>query len=313
VYHRKITLSAAKTPLLKGIDHMDLIDLQVHSTASDGSLTPAEVVQLARKNGLRAVALTDHDTLDGVEEALNEGHVQGVEVVPGVEISAEFKEGTMHILGYYVWDGRADLSQSLQRLQKAREERNPRMISKLNELGLNITLDEVIACAGGGQVGRPHMARALLEKGYVFSLNEAFDLYLGKGKPAYEEKFRFTPQEALSMIRKAGGVAVLAHPFTLGLHGLDLESLLKQLVAQRLEGIEVFSPEHTLDQEQLYRRLAIDHDLVITGGTDFHGANKPGIDLGRGRGKFQVSYALLTLLKERRSRILGSKVKEATI
>jgi 3',5'-nucleoside bisphosphate phosphatase len=286
---------------------MDLIDLQAHSTASDGSLTPSEIVQLARKSGLRAVALTDHDTLDGLQEALNEGQVQGVEVIPGVEISAEFKEGTMHILGYYVWDGRASLSQSLIKLQHARAERNPRMISKLNELGFKVSLEEVIGCAGGGQVGRPHMARALLEKGYISNISEAFDLYLGKGKPAYEEKFRFPPDEAISMIRTAGGVPVLAHPFTLGLDDRGLDSLVTQLVLQGLEGIEVLSPEHATEQERFYRKLALDHNLVITGGTDFHGVNKPGIDLGKGRGSFRVPYALLDPLKERHDRILRGK------
>ena len=283
---------------------MDLIDLQAHSTASDGSLSPAEVVQLARKNGLRAIALTDHDTIDGLEEALNEGFLQQVEVVPGIEISAEFINGTMHVLGYYVWEGRDRLNKALERLQRARFERNPLMIRRLNELGLDITMEEVTAFAGGGQVGRPHVARALLEKGYVSSMKEAFDLYLAKGKPAYEEKFRFPPSEAISMIRKAGGVPVLAHPFTLDLNWSDLEFLVKQLVEQGLEGIEVFSPEHTPDQERFYRQLALDHNLVITGGTDFHGDNKPGIDLGRGRGGFRVPYSLLAALKERRDWVL---------
>ncbi len=282
---------------------MDLMDLHSHSNVSDGSLPPREVVKLARDNGIRALALTDHDNLDGLVEAMAAAEEFGVELVPGVEISAEFPKGTMHIVGLYVWEGREHISRPMKRLQDARAERNPRMVGKLNDLGLHVTLEDVQKFAEGGQIGRPHMAQALMEKGYVKTFAEAFDRYLGKGKPAYEEKFRLMPRDAVAMIRRAGGVPALAHPFTLEIDRVDLEVLVGGMAKIGLEAIEVYSPEHTLHQMQVYRSLAATYHLAITGGTDFHGVNSPGIQLGRGRGNFQVPYALLEEIKKRRDTV----------
>ena len=196
-------------------DIKKLIDLHVHSSASDGSFPPAEVVRLAKEGGLTAMALTDHDTVDGLPEAVAAGESLGVEIIPGVEISAQFPGGTMHILGLFVDYHNGLLDQRLAVLKQARLDRNPQIISKLNALGIPITMARVEEISGGGQVGRPHIARALMELGRVRDLQEAFDKYLGWRKPGYVSKFRFSPEAALAMIREAKGIPVLAHPFTL--------------------------------------------------------------------------------------------------
>ncbi len=279
---------------------MDLIDLHAHTTTSDGSLTPSQLVDMARKNGLRALAVTDHDTIEGLPEALERGAEIGIEVAPGVEISAEFKSGTMHILGYFIDPANPNLSEKLQTLQEARRTRNPRIAGKLRDLGLEVTMEEVDAAAGGGQVGRPHFARVLIDKHYVSDIDEAFGRYLGKGAPAYVDKFRLYPKDAVTMIRGAGGIAVLGHPFTLNLEPEPLERLLIDLVDVGLEGIEVYYSEHTPEMTRLYLTLAEKLNLLPTGGSDYHGDNKDEIALGRGFGNLAVPYDLLAGLKNRK-------------
>ncbi|MBU2552525.1 MAG: PHP domain-containing protein [Proteobacteria bacterium] len=279
---------------------MERIDLHAHTTASDGTLTPSELVDLARREGLKAVAVTDHDTLDGLSEALARAREIGLELVPGVEISAEFKPGTMHILGYYLEPDASELAARLAELQEARRTRNPKIISRLAELGIEISMAEVENLAGGGQVGRPHMAKALVGKGYVSSIDEAFNRYLAKGGPAYVEKFRLSPTQAVRMIREAGGTPVLAHPFTLRLDESGLKDTARQLEEAGLEGIEVYYPEHTPQMTRDYLALARAFNLIPTGGSDFHGENKAGVELGRGFGDLAVSYDLLADMKQRR-------------
>jgi predicted metal-dependent phosphoesterase TrpH len=290
---------------------MKLIDLHTHSTASDGSYAPAEVVRLAKEGGLAAMALTDHDTVDGLPEAVAAGEEFGVEVIPGVEISAQFPGGTMHILGLFVeyQDGRLD--ERLAVLKQARIDRNPRIIAKLNGLGIPITMARVNQISGGGQVGRPHIARALMEAGYVQDLQEAFDKYLGWHKPAYVSKFRFPPDQALAMIREARGIPILAHPFTLGLgSAFALKNLIIELKGLGLAGLEVYYSEHTPEQEALYLKLARELDLQISGGSDFHGLNKPEITLGSMPSQDKLTYNLVEVLKawRRREYHLGRKV-----
>ncbi len=280
---------------------MELIDLHAHTTASDGSLTPAELVGLAAGIGLKAVAVTDHDNVDGLPEALAKGREIGLEVVPGVEISAEYKPGTMHILGYLVDPEAAGLGPRLNELQEARRNRTPKIVAKLRELGLDITVEDIQAAAGGLQVGRPHFAKVLQDKGYAASFNEAFDKYLGKGAPAYVDKFRFSPAEAVGLIHEAGGLAVLAHPFTLRQDDpAELEEMIVGLKNDGLDGLEVYYSEHTPEMTRLYLELAARHGLLPTGGSDFHGDNKNGISLGRGRGDLAVPYELLAALKRKR-------------
>jgi 3',5'-nucleoside bisphosphate phosphatase len=280
-----------------------LIDLHTHSTASDGSYSPAEVVRLAKEGGLAAMALTDHDTVDGLPQAVAAGEELGVEIIPGVEISAQFPGGTMHIVGLFVEYQNGVLDQRLAVLKQARMDRNPRIIAKLNGLGIPITMAQVDRISGGGQVGRPHIARALMETGYVQDLQEAFDKYLGWHKPAYVSKFRFPPDQALAMIREARGIPILAHPFTLGLgSAYALKNLVIELKGLGLAGLEVYYSEHTPEQEALYQRLARELDLQISGGSDFHGLNKPEITLGSMPSQDKLTYNLLEALKAWRRR-----------
>jgi hypothetical protein len=285
---------------------MDRIDLHIHSSASDGSFPPGEVVRLASEARLKAVALTDHDTTDGLAEALAAGEKLGVEVIPGVEISARHGSNSMHILGYFIDFHSGRLAERLAVLKQARKERNPKIVAKLNALGIPITMEQVERISGGGQVGRPHIARALLESGYVTSIQQAFDIYLRNGGKAYVAKFRFHPGEALDMIRAAGGVPVLAHPFTLGLGSPEaLRDSLRELQALGLAGVEVFYSEHTPEQEALYLKLTRELGLLVTGGSDFHGDNKPEVALGNLRSRDRLTYDLVVALKVWREKEYG--------
>ena len=204
-----------------------MIDLHTHSTASDGTLSPTELIRHAREENIQAIALTDHDTVEGVEEALLEGKSSGVEVVPGIEISAAYPNSTLHILGYYIDHNDDKFQQNISPLQKARKERNPKIIKKLQNLGIAIDLEEVILESQTGQVGRPHFAQVLLKKGYVKNTQQAFEKYLKKGASAYVDKFRYSPRDAIEHIRGCKGIPILAHPNTLNYHGeRELESII---------------------------------------------------------------------------------------
>jgi len=274
------------------------IDLHTHTTASDGSFTPSQLVHHAREKGLRALAVTDHDTIDGNKEALDAGASEGLEVVPGIEISVDYSPGSMHMLGYFIDTESQRLQEKLALLQDSRSDRNPKIIEKLNALGLDITYDEVVQASGGGQVGRPHIAQVLLKKGYTKTIQESFDKYLGKGAPAYFDKFRLNAEDAITMITDAGGVPVLAHPFTLKCKNQgELERLIKHLTDHGLQGLEVYYTEHNEQQISRYRLLAERNNLLLTGGSDFHGANMAGVELGTGRGSLKIPYTLFEKLK----------------
>ncbi len=282
---------------------MGHVDLHLHTTASDGVLSPAEIVRYAKSKGLQAIAITDHDTVEGCEEALSEGEKIGFEVIPGIEISAEYSPGSMHILGFFLDIRHPLLNERLEYLQKARAERNPKMVAKLNQLGINITYEEVLRASGGGQVGRPHFANVLMEKRVVKSFQEAFDRFLKKGAPAYVDKFRFTSKEALHFIHEARGVAVLAHPNTLGVsRSSELEKAIVQLVSEGLQGIEVYYPEHSSAEVAQYKSLADRFNLLSTGGTDYHGIEKNGLDIGVGRGEMKLPYSIVENIKALRNR-----------
>ena len=282
---------------------MGNIDLHLHTTASDGVMTPSEIVNYAKNKGLQAIAITDHDTIEGLKEGLVEGERIGLEVIPGIEISAEHSPGSMHLLGFFIDINHPILKERLEFLQRARAERNPRMAEKLNKLGINITFDEVLKASGGGQVGRPHFAQVLIEKGYVRSFQEAFDRFLKKGAPAYVEKMRFSPEESIHFINEANGVAVLAHPNTLQLNGYpELENLILRLVKKGLRGIEAYYPEHSALEVAQYKTLAERHGLLVTGGTDYHGIEKNGLDIGVGRGEMRLPYSIVENLKATRNR-----------
>jgi len=284
------------------------VDLHLHTTASDGVLRPSEIVRYAKGKGLQAIAITDHDTIEGCEEGLLEGEKIGFEVIPGIEISAKHSPGSMHILGFLFDIYHPFLLERLEYLQKARAERNPKIVEKLNQLGIDITFDEVVKASGGGQVGRPHFANVLLEKKYVKSFQEAFERFLKKGAPAYVDKFRFTSEEALHFINEAKGVAVLAHPNTLGMNGYsELEKLVLKLVKEGLKGIEVYYPEHSSAEVAQFKTLADRYGLLSTGGTDYHGMEKNGLDIGVGRGEMKLPYSIVENLKAIRNRSLSGR------
>jgi len=277
-----------------------LIDLHIHTSVSDGTCSPREIVSLAQKQRLKAIAITDHDTVDGNEEAIKAGKEIGLEVIPGVEISVDWDRRPIHILGYYIDWKNKKLEAELQNLIEFREERNPQIIKKLNLLGLNISYDEVKMMAGEGTVGRPHFAQVLIEKGYVKNGEEAFKKYLRRGAPAYVEKKRLSPQEGIQLIRNSGGIAVLAHPFAIeDINDRKMEQFIIQFKPKGIEGIEVFYSMHTTQQTLQLQAIAKRHNLLMTGGSDFHGELKPKIFLGRGFGHMRVPYELVIRMKKK--------------
>jgi predicted metal-dependent phosphoesterase TrpH len=270
-----------------------MIDLHVHSTYSDGSFTPKELAQKARAAGLAAIALTDHDTVKGVPAFLAACRQEGVRGIAGVEISADFNPGTMHMLGYLIDPASEQLEKALIALRTGRQERNQEILRKLKALGFKLDWNEVAAFAGEDVVGRAHFAQALVAKGYVATKDQAFDRYLAKGKAAYADRYRLTPEDSIRLIREAGGAAVLAHPFSLKLSRAALSRHLTELKRHGLAGVEAVYSEYTPEQQKRYGKLARDHGLVVTGGTDFHGAVNPQIKLGVGFGALVVPDELL--------------------
>ena len=263
------------------------VDLHCHSTASDGTLTPREVVQLAKQSNLSALALTDHDTVAGCAEAADEAKRIGVDFLCGIEISAEYPSpGTMHILGYGVDPENPALKSLTETLIAGRDNRNPRIVAKLNEMGVAVTMKEWEDEAKGGVLGRPHLAAILTRKGYVSSIKQAFDKYIGQGAPAYFDKERLTPRQALERIGDSGGVAVLAHAIQLRTENdAQLERVVKSLVDLGLAGIEVIHSDHDETWVKKCDALAGRYRLIKTGGSDFHGSNKKDIALGSACGR----------------------------
>ena len=274
------------------------IDLHIHTTASDGTFTPAQVVAHAIKLNLKAIAITDHDTLAGSSEALTSGIPAELDFLTGVEISAAsppfyHQAGSFHLLGYAIQLDDLELNKALETLQAARKNRNPAILARLNELGIAISYDEVCEESGDVQLGRPHIAQTMIRKGIVSSMDEAFDQFLGTGKPAYVDKYRIECSKAIGAILGAGGIPVLAHPGLLEYESDDqLDALIGQLKQIGIRGIEVFYSQHTADQIDLFAELARRHNLLLTGGTDFHGSIHPDIKMGSGKGNLSVSYAL---------------------
>lgn len=263
------------------------VDLHCHSTASDGTLPPREVVRLARQSGLSALALTDHDTINGVADAADEAQALGLDFLPGIEVSCEFpRPGTLHMLGYGVDPTSSTLRDLTKTLLAARGDRNPLIVEKLRELGFDVTMDDWREEAKGGVLGRPQLAAVLLRKGYVRSRQEAFDKYLGEGGAAYFDKERLPSRRAIAMIREAGGVAVLAHPVQLRQENFpQVQTIVKHLADEGLSGVEVIHSDHDETWVRELERMADRFRLLKTGGSDFHGSNKPEIALGVANGR----------------------------
>jgi predicted metal-dependent phosphoesterase TrpH len=278
------------------------VDLHTHSTASDGTLSPLALVRHAADLGLAALALTDHDTMAGVREVLDAGLALEMDFLPGVEISARPPDGmgiteSLHILGYGMDPDAQGLVRMLEDLQEARENRNPRMVERLCALGFDLSFEDVVARSDGGLVGRPHMARVLVEKGFVKDMDTAFSRYLGKGRPAYVEKDLVLWEDAIREIRKAGGIAVLAHPGLIReVDRFGLFALLKRLKEGGLGGVEVYYPKHgaqfMADLDGFCWRLS----LLRTGGSDFHGDLRENAALGTGHVPYSVYADLMEAL-----------------
>ena len=277
-----------------------MIDLHTHSIYSDGTNTPAELIAMAEERGVRALALTDHDTVGGIDKLLAAAESSTVEAVPGIELSAECDRGTMHILGYFIHHTQPALLEKLEKVRLGRDERNHEILKKLNKLGYRLTWTDIEEQAGCDVVGRPHIAGALVELGLVKSKKVAFDRLLGKGRPGYVDRYHYSSEECIDIIRAAGGVSSLAHPATIHLSDPKLRVLIGELKEQGLDGIETYYAEHRPDKRKKFMGWAEELDLVCTGGTDFHGGNTPDLKLGTGFGQLRVPDEVLDQLKAAR-------------
>ena len=242
------------------------IDLHLHTIASDGQHTPAELVQLVRQHRLDVIAITDHDTTAGIAEGLAAAHGAPI-IINGIELSAEDEQGDIHMLGYYFDRENAGLQARLNYFRDERENRGKKIVDKLTSIGVPITWDRVQSIAGDASIGRPHIARAMMEAGHVSSVREAFDRYLYNGGPGYVARYRLSPEEAIELIHSAGGVAVMAHPGLVD----DYRAVIERLVPAGLDGVEVAHPDNNQTVRENLRGLATQHGLIITGGSDFHG------------------------------------------
>lgn len=264
-------------------------DLHVHTTASDGKLSPEEVVRLSVNMNLIGLAITDHDTMEGIESAFQYITQEDLdtELIPGIEFSTESGSDEVHILGYYLDSQNPKLRLKLEELNKSRDERALKMVERLSFLGLPIEYDRVKELAGGEVLGRPHIAEAMIERGYVFTVREAFKRFLGRNQPAYVPRYKFEPQAAIKLIRDCGGISVLAHPGLLG----DLK-IVSRIIEQGINGIEVYYPEHSEEQTLFFEEIAAENGLLLTGGSDFHGRSGDSGQLGSVRVKKELVQAI---------------------
>lgn len=276
---------------------MSKVDLHVHSTASDGRLSPEQVIRKAVENGLTVIALCDHDTVDGIPPALETaGSFPSFTLIPGVEINTDVGEGEAHVLGYFIDYRHPELLANLANLRESRVGRAQRMIGKLKNLGFNIEWERVKEIAGDGSIGRPHIAQALLEKGYINSFQEAFNKYIGWGCPAYAERERIAPVEAVRLILRAGGLPVLAHPFTLK----NPETMISELKSNGLVGIEAHYNGYSAEEIAKLLGWADKHGLIATGGTDYHGLNTGNeADIGGVDVPMESAERLIALVRQR--------------
>ncbi len=272
-------------------------DLHIHTYESDGTLSPTAVVHLAQKVGIQTIAITDHDSVNGITEALLVAKQVGIEVIPGIEFSCLYQMQEVHILGYYIDVSNRELRQEISYIAEARRDRAEKIVRKLNKLGIEISYDRVRKIAAGDIIGRPHIAQAMIEKNYIKNMQQAFSKsYIDKGGRAYVERYKLSPGEAINLIHNAGGIAVIAHP---GLcyrsNGLQEEDIVR-IKQNRLDGLEVFHSAHSVAQTDYYLNLAMNHSLLITGGSDFHGGTtKEGSEIG----SICLPYKYVKKIKER--------------
>ncbi len=266
------------------------VDLHMHTNHSDGFYTPKQLVHKAKEVGLNTISITDHDNLSGIKEAMFYGTKMGVEVIPGVEISSDVKDKEIHILGYFVDIESEELDRYLKFFREERLKRAVRIVNKLNELGLFLTIDDVLEIAKNSAVGRPHIAQAMLNKGLIGNFYEAFNKYIGNNGPAYERKVHISPGSAFKIITDAGGLSFIAHP------GYMEEALLKELIDEGVDGIEVVHPSHSGEQTKFYRGIVNEYFLLECGGSDFHGGKR---EDDMNFGKYLVKYSVVEAMRKR--------------
>ena len=276
---------------------MDRIDLHTHSTASDGSMTPSELVRHAASCGLRAVALTDHDTTVGLSEAQQEANEAGIELVHGVELATWQDKTELHIVGLDINERDPQFQDAMALMQQIREDRNNQMIARMQAAGVDITPEKLHAKEGTGVLTRANFAGYLLSVGFVKSIKEAFDRYLGDGKPFYIPRTKTSPKDAIELIKQAGGIPVLAHPMLYKLGKNTLEKYVKMMTDWGLEAMEVYYSTNTPSDDLYLRHLANHYHLKYSGGSDFHGTYKPHIQIGTGKGRLVVPYDILEKLR----------------
>jgi len=257
------------------------IDLHLHTDFSDGTYSPSQLIQLCNEKNLHILSITDHDTVEGIEPGIFEVKKRNLKLVPGIELSAKYDRGTLHILGYGIDYRDLSLLSALKHFQDIRKNRNAKMLEKLRSLGIDISMSEVATQKPkSGTLGRPHIAAVLIKKGVVGTMQEAFDGYLGKAGKAYVSKEVLTAAESIRLIHDVGGIAILAHPTTLNLEYHALRLFIQQLIFEGLDGIEVYSSAHSVQEIDNYQRIAAEKCLMVSAGSDFHGANKRDVKLG---------------------------------
>ncbi|MCD7981020.1 MAG: PHP domain-containing protein [Clostridiales bacterium] len=276
---------------------MKKVDLHTHSTASDGTLTPTELVIAAKKAGLYAIALTDHDSVSGVDELMEAGIKHNLRTVAGVELSTEYEDTEIHVVGLFIDTENAALLRQLREFRLSRDNRNQKMIGLLREEGFQITAEEVLARNPDAVIARPHIARFLVDTHQAKDIQEVFDKYIGEGCRCYVERYKITPMRAVELIHAAGGAAILAHPCLYKISDDVLNRMLKEMKTAGLDGIEAIYSRNQGSDEEKYRAIAKKYGLILSGGSDFHGENKPDIQLGTGTGDLVVPKKILLDMK----------------
>lgn len=264
------------------------VDLHTHTTYSDGALSPEELLNLAKKKKIEILGITDHDTIDGIDEAIDYGKKIGIEVIPGLEISTDVEGQEVHLLGYFVNHKDHELKKYLQFFKKERLERAKRILNKLDKIGLKLSLKDVQKIAKNSPICRPHIAKALVEHGYVKNFHVAFQKYIGDQGPAAEKKVHVSPQSAIKIINDAGGLAFIAHP------GQMKESILTSLISSGIDGIEVIHSSHKKYQQKFYKGIVNQYCLLESGGSDFHGGPRNDEE---NFGKYVTTSAVLENIK----------------
>lgn len=276
-----------------------IVDLHVHSTASDGTYTPTELIAEAKRTGLSALALTDHDTTAGIKEAMSAAEKENMELIPGIELSTDYKGKEVHIVGLYIDVENKELIEQTAAFRKCRDSRNEEIIAALQKEGFAITMEALKTENPDCVITRANIARFLYNHGMIKSVQEAFDKYIGDGCRCYVNRFKISPTDAVRLIKQAGGIAVLAHPLLYHMSTVNLQKLIEELKEAGLDAIEAIYSTYSTGEEQLMKRTAKENGLLISGGSDFHGSNKPRIRLAVGYGHLYIPYSVLEELKNR--------------